>query len=192
MNKKMDKEFVLGIDLDGVCCDWLGACAFMAAKEYRLNLWSYLRLPTYPPEIEDLLAKYQFTREMYGWLNPIPRAAKTLCGLQRDIEIVYITGRPLSTKSVTKKWLELHGFPESRVINVRQGKLAAIKRMKVSLFIEDRPRYANPLAEAGIDVVLLDVYARDLSYLHEDIVVAHNWLVVEQIAREEIKKWNEG
>lgn len=181
------KHFVLGVDIDGICADYIGACAFLIQKELDINIWPMLRVPAETEELNDLLSRYQYTAEMYGWLNPIPYAAGVLRKLQRAVEIVYITARPRSTKAITYKWLSAHGFPDTKIINVRQGKLAAIKRTGANLFIEDRPIYANPLAEAGVNVILLDVYGRDLGYLHEGITVASNWRVVEQLIHREIE-----
>lgn len=174
----------------------MGACAFLACKDYRKNLWPLLRLPKAPQELEDMMSYYQYSPEIYRWLNPIPYAASTLSRLQRDVQIVYITARPMFARADTRAWLNEHCFPmrtSGSVINVRNdSKLAAARREKVDLFIEDRPMYANPLAKAGVNVVLLDVYDRRLGQLHENIRVCTSWRAVERLATKSLKKMAEG
>jgi len=171
------KRFVLGVDLDGVCACFLGACAFLEAKKTGTNLWSAFHdVPCQPEWLEEVLAGYQYDRSLYSALNPIPYAASSLRAVADNAEIVYITARPLFAKQDTLDWLDQHGFPPGKVINVRSdSKVAAARREKVDIFIEDRPCYANPLSQAGVPVILLDVYDRNLGALHENITVAHGW-----------------
>jgi len=171
-----EKQFVLGVDLDGICCDFLGACAFLEEKLEHRNLWPVLRSAVNPEWLEEVLAGYQYDRSLYSALNPIPYAASSLCAL--DTEIVYITARPMFAKQDTLLWLERHSFPHGKVINVRgDSKVAAAKREKVDVFIEDRTMYANPLAAAGIKVILLDVYDRDLGAMNweDGVTVVRSW-----------------
>lgn len=188
-NKSEGQRFVLGCDIDGCLADFIGACAFLACKDYGKNLWPLLRLPTATQELEDIMSYYTYDPEIYRWLNPIPYAASTLRRLQREMGIVYITARPMFAKVDTWAWLELHGFPKMAVINVRNdSKLAAVKREKVDLYIEDRPKYANPLAAAGVEVVLLDVYDRNPGKLHENVRVASSWRAIERLLRKRLEK----
>lgn len=180
----MKPRFILGVDIDGVCGDFLGGCAFMAAREYGLNIWPHLRLPVTPPKTEKIISRYQHTRNIYVQMNPIPYAAAMLHRLLRsDMGLVYITARPMFAKQSTTTWLNQHGFPQSTVINVRNDcKIAAVKRERVDLFIEDRPCYANPLIEAGVPTILLDVYNRDLGDLRQGMWVARSWQQAAYIA----------
>ena len=186
----MESKFVLGVDLDGICADFLGACAFLEEKLGHRNLWPALRSARHPEWLEEILTGYQYDRSLYSALNPIPYAASSLTRLAEPVEIVYITARPMFAKQDTLLWLERHGFPGGLVINVRgNDKVAAAKRERVDVFIEDRLMYANPLASAGIFVNLLDVYDRNLDALHGGIAVMRSWhecrAAIEEIRRYE-------
>lgn len=153
-------------------------------------MWPVLRNVAKYPEhewLEEILAGYQYSRDLYSALNPIPHAAKSLRRLAPVAKIVYITARPMFAREDTQAWLMRHGFPVGEVINVRNdNKVAAARREKIDTMIEDRPRYANQLAEAGIDVVLLDVYDRALGHLHEDITVVTSWYAIMRLLRREV------
>lgn len=181
----------LGCDIDGCCADFIGACALLEKRAGGDNIWPALRdVPNHPRWLEEILTGYQYDRKLYHALNPIPYAASTLRALASTVKIVYITARPMFARQATLLWLERHGFPTGmgfpvgKIVNVRNGnKVAAAKREKVDLFIEDRPLYANPLAEAGVKVVLLDIYDRSLGCLHENITVVSCWRAIARLLR---------
>ena len=186
-----ERQFILGVDCDGVLADFLGACAFLEMKRGGVNIWPALHDVDSSPEwLEEILIGYQYDRSLYLALNPIPYAASSLQSLAKSTEIVYITARPMFAKQDTLDWLVLHEFPQGKVVNVRSdSKVAAAKREKVDIFIEDRPCYANPLAEAGIPVILLDVYDRKLGMLHDEINVARSWQAAMRRLRWSAEAW---
>ena len=172
---------------DGCCADYVGACAVLIKQERGLNIWPDIQTGNVTEEVEELLTKYQYTRELYDWLNPFPYAASTLHKIADNYaDIIYITARPLSTKDITNKWLELHGFPSARVINVRGSKIPAVTRERVDIFIEDRLMYAVPLAEEGLKVILLNLYEIDYTEctFPDSIRIVTNWEEVRNVVVE--------
>jgi len=177
----------VGSDVDGVLACWLGACALLIKKENNIDIWPHIVRQKFTNKTEELLLKYQYTVEMYDWLNPIPYAAKALEELTSlGVELVYITARPKSTKDTTIEWLDRHGFPSAKLINVRDSKVPAVSREKVDYFIEDRLEYANDIAAEGTSVILLDVYMRKWKRnLGDNIKLVYNWNEVMDIILED-------
>jgi hypothetical protein len=69
----------------------------------------------------------------------------------------YVTSRPVDTE-VTKKWLDKHGFPLSKVITIpiNTSKVEVLKSAGVDIFVDDRYENYQELNENGICCFLWD------------------------------------
>lgn len=86
--------------------------------------------------------------------------------LATDHELIYLTGRPSSTRAQTQAWLDGHGFPRARLIMrsardrrpARQTKPALLRELtadgrRVALIVDDDPDVCEALVAAGWPVL---------------------------------------
>jgi uncharacterized HAD superfamily protein len=97
-----------------------------------------------------------------------------------DHELAAVTNREVFSDedvcSVTRDWLSDNGFPDMPIYHVAD-KASFCKNNGFDLLIEDSPRNAFPVAEAGIPVLLFDhVYNRHVS--HSLVTRFTHWLEV--------------
>ena len=93
-------------------------------------------------------------------------------------ELIAMTGR-LTDEDVcphTVYWLRKHNIPISKIIHT-QDKAAACKEHDIDLLIEDDPRYALPVLEAGIPVLLRNHHYNE-SLEHPLVTRFSHWLEV--------------
>ncbi len=151
MNSTKNKKPVLAVDLDGVCADFMGKV---------LEMWPQFKdeynsghLSNYFREVIDEVASDRF---VYRDLKPIQDSRQFLVDIAEFYQIIYITGRPLSSEEITVAWLKDNGFPEpDSVIFTREKGLTCIS-IEADTLIEDQIRYAIQAASMGVRVVLLD------------------------------------
>ena len=85
--------------------------------------------------------------------------------LSAEHEVLYLTGRPESLRSVTQEWLERHGLPEGRLVMRRGGDFRPARVAKLDLLasvgghdrvhamVDDDPAVVEALTEAGYAVL---------------------------------------
>jgi len=191
-----DNCFVLGVDLDGVCADFIGALRPIAAEwlgvrvdelpekvTYGFSEWKIERAGKY----EDLHRFAVIQRDLFRNLNPIEGAPAVLRRLSaRNIRIRLITHR-LYIKyfhqeaiTQTTEWLEHHGIPYWDLCFMRDK--AAVG---ADLYIEDSPDHVQRLREDGHKtIVFTNSTNKDLPGPRAD-----SWLEVESLVLKELKDW---
>jgi len=191
-----ENRFVLGVDLDGVCADFIGALRPIAAEwlgvrideipekvTYGLPEWKLERAGKY----EDLHRFAVIQRDLFRNLNPIEGAPAVLRRLSaRKIRIRLITHR-LYIKyfhqeaiTQTTEWLEHHGIPYWDLCFMRDK--AAVG---ADLYIEDSPDHVQRLREDGHKTIVFT------NSTNEGLAGprADSWLEVEGLVLEELENW---
>jgi len=158
-------RFVLGVDLDGVVCDfyrglrpiaaeWLGVAVDTLPREvsYGLAEWHIGS----PEEYEDLHRFAVTQRSFFDALQPIDGAPAVLRRLsRRDVRIRIITHRLYikyfheAAVMQTTRWLEHHGIPYWDLCFMKDK--AAVG---ADLYIEDSPVNIDRLRADGHDTIV--------------------------------------
>ncbi len=145
------KKKLYGIDLDGVCFDFLGPCLeFMSSELHRHfdrnEVTSYY---WFENEDVDLTEKefwnefHKFGKENHGYRR-LPLLPGTIEALRAIVaaghEICYITSRPEYALQDTIDALEEHDFPFRENLRFAKGKKTPIiNELSVDVFIDDSP-----------------------------------------------------
>lgn len=149
----------VGIDFDGIICDFNGEFINRAQKEFNLEIDS-----------DDMDYSLETIEEKYGisssWVNkklfkdewfwaklmPYEETLETLRewnNLGHEIHI--ITGRPKDTAIVTRGWLRKHQVPHTALtFEPIMHKIDYIKRLEIEVMFEDRFFEANKIGAFGI------------------------------------------
>ena len=191
-----ENRFVFGVDLDGVCADFIGALRPIAAE------WLGVRVDELPEKVTygfsewklDRAGKYEdlhrfagIQRDLFRNLNPIEGAPAVLRRLSaRNIRIRLITHR-LYIKyfhqeaiTQTTEWLEHHGIPYWDLCFMRDK--AAVG---ADLYIEDSPDHVQRLREDGHKtIVFTNSTNGGLPGPRAD-----SWLEVERLVLKELEDW---
>jgi 5'(3')-deoxyribonucleotidase len=191
-----DNRFVLGVDLDGVCADFIGALRPIAAEwlgvpvaelpekvTYGLPEWKLERAGKY----EDLHRFAVIQRDLFRELKPIDGAPAALRRLSaHNIRIRLLTHR-LYIKyfhqeaiKQTTEWLEHHGIPYWDLCFMRDK--AAVG---ADLYIEDSPDNIRKLRADGHKTIVFT------NSTNEDLPAprANSWAKVERLVLAELKRW---
>lgn len=141
---------VYGIDLDGVCFDFMNAFREWLNDHLHTHLEEEEITSYYWYEGTDISKEEFFTEfdkfgeEGHGYRNLklLPGALEGLKKLHEDgHEIYYITNRPLYALQDTVDCLEEHGFPQRENLHFAKGaKAPLIREFNVDVFIDDSPR----------------------------------------------------
>ena len=191
-----DNRFVLGVDLDGVCADFIGALRPIAAEwlgvrvdelpekvTYGFSEWKIERAGKY----EDLHRFAVIQRDLFRNLNPIEGSPAVLRRISaRNIRIrltthrLYIKYFHQEAITQTTEWLEHHGIPYWDLCFMRDK--AAVG---ADLYIEDSPDHVQRLREDGHKtIVFTNSTNKDLPGTRAD-----SWLEVESLVLKELKDW---
>jgi beta-phosphoglucomutase-like phosphatase (HAD superfamily) len=192
-----DRQFVLGVDLDGVVADfarglkpiaaeWLGVPEPGLTDEisYGFGEWGLERAGGY-----DALHRFAVKeRELFARLPPIPGAPAALRRLSAvgDIRIRIITHRLYihwfhkEAIRQTTEWLEHHGIPYWDICFMRDK--AAVG---ANLYLEDSPENIRSLRAAGNEtIVVVNSTNRDLPGPR-----AESWAEIERLVRGFVDDW---
>ncbi len=194
------RQFVLGVDLDGVVADfarglkpiaaeWLGVAEGTLTDEisYGFREWGLERAGGY-----DALHRFAVKeRELFARLAPIPGAPAALRRLSAigEVRIRIITHRLYihwfhkEAIRQTTEWLEHHGIPYWDICFMRDK--AAVG---ANLYLEDSPDNIRALRAAGHEtIVVVNPTNRDLPGPRAD-----SWEEIERLVRERLAHWREG
>jgi beta-phosphoglucomutase-like phosphatase (HAD superfamily) len=193
------RQFVLGVDLDGVVADfyggirpiaaeWLGVAieALTPTPSYGLTEWHLDSMGTY----EDLHRFAVTQRNLFRSLQPLPGAAAALRRLsQAGVRIRIITHRLYlkyfheEAVQQTVAWLEHHGVPYWDLCFMKdKGAVGA------ALYIEDSPDNVLALRAGGHETIVFENSTnRDLSDPR-----ARTWGDVEGLVAYAMKRWGVG
>lgn len=195
-----DRQFVLGVDLDGVVADfvrglrpiaaeWLGVAEASLTEEitYGFPEWQLERAGGY-----DALHRFAVKeRELFARLPPIPGAPAALRRLSAisGVRIRIITHRLYihwfhkEAIRQTTEWLEQHGIPYWDLCFMRDK--AAVG---ASLYLEDSPDNIRSLRAAGHEtIVVANSTNRDLPAPR-----AESWGEIEAMVCERLLRWRAG
>ena len=103
----------------------------------------------------------------------LPEGRAVVDRLAADHELIYLTGRPSSTRKETQAWLDQHGFPRARLIMrsgrdrrpARQTKPALLRELTadgraVGVIVDDDPQVCAALEQDGWPVLRADWMTR--------------------------------
>ncbi len=195
-----NRQFVLGVDLDGVVADfarglkpiaaeWLGVHESALTEEisYGFGEWGLERAGGY-----DALHRFAVKeRELFARLAPIPGAPAALRRLSAvgDVRIRIITHRLYihwfhkEAIRQTTEWLEHHGIPYWDICFMRDK--AAVG---ANLYLEDSPDNIRSLRSAGYEtIVVVNSTNRDLPPPR-----AGSWEEIEQLVLARVERWKAG
>lgn len=161
---EVTKEFVLGVDLDGVCADFYGTLRVLAAEwlgrepdslttevSYGLPEWGLKN-----GEYERLHRWAVTKRSLFRVVTPIPGAAPTLRRLSaRGVRIRIITHRLFiphfhaTAITQTVEWLDWHGIPYWDLCLMK-----AKDAVGADLYVEDSPSNVQRLRAVGNSVIV--------------------------------------
>ncbi|TEB04739.1 5' nucleotidase, deoxy (Pyrimidine), cytosolic type C protein (NT5C) [Pelotomaculum schinkii] len=163
---------VVGADL----CNTIANVNLELLKYFSIN---YL---TYPfSEVPQGFFETSRGLEILLKAEPLPNAHAVLRNLNgQGHRIEYITNRPKSAYFVTRRWLELNGFPAGRIVFTEnpEEKANYVISRGIQLFFEDDPRVISNLNKTGA----LEIFVKDWQY---------NRSLVRQQGLKSFKRWSE-
>ncbi len=194
----MDREFVLGVDLDGVCAD------FTPALRRAFGQWRGVDPATLPEHSSFYLAEWgvepgEYERvhrhavthlELFADLPVVPGAPQALRRLSDlGIRIRVITHRlyvpRLHAQAVTQTvtWLDRHAIPYWDLCFMRDKAM-----VDADLYVDDAVHNIEALQEAGREVIAFSApYNRRMD--PPPVLRADDWQEVERLVRERYAAW---
>ena len=193
----MSRQFVLGVDLDGVVADFYGGMRSIAAEwlgvpmdsltptpSYGLDEWNLAGTGTY-----DDLHRFAVTqRNLFRDLPAIPGAARVLRRLSRKMVRIRIITHRLFIKYAhemavqqTVAWLEHHGIPYWDLCFMKDK--AAVG---ADLYVEDSPTNVKALRTDGHPTIVF-------SYPTASPLPApraRSWTEVERLVGAAVNDWS--
>jgi 5'(3')-deoxyribonucleotidase len=197
MSENPLRQFVLGVDLDGVvanfyagllpiAAEWLGvpAASLPVEVSYGLTEWGLDAVGGY----EDLHRFAVVQRELFRKLEPIPGAAAALRRIsQRGVRIRIITHRLFikyfheQAVTQTTAWLEHHGIPYWDLCFMKDK--AAVG---ADLYLEDSPENIQALRADGHETIVF----RNSTNRELPPPQAATWAEVEDLVAEHHREWS--
>jgi hypothetical protein len=99
---------------------------------------------------------------------PLPEGVALVLALLHDHDVVWLTGRPESTRGDTEAWLSRHGLPTEPLLMRRNGDYRPARHSKketvrdlatqrrIALIVDDDPAVVRDLTAAGFQVRLAE------------------------------------
>jgi 5'(3')-deoxyribonucleotidase len=180
-------DFVLGVDLDGVCGDHAAAFAEVVAHERGIDpsslppqkSWDFVEWGLDAEEFETLHREAILTHRMFRTMAPVPDCAEVLWRLSdAGVWIRLITHRlyanwgHATAVADTVEWLDQHGIPYRDLCFLGQK-----PQVEADAYVDDAPHNVEALRATGSPVIVFDQpYNAQL-----DPPRAGSWLEVEQL-----------
>jgi len=165
----------IGFDIDGVIVDTISACA-VAISDYL----------GYEITCEDIILRYDEIHEVHDYwqenaskflccMPPIDGVCEYINELLNRHELYFISARGRELLDESRIWFENYGLPKDNLFfTAGEPKAGLCKELKIDLFIEDSPKNAEEIAQAGIPVLLMETkYNQD--YISEKVVHCRDW-----------------
>lgn len=179
-------EFILGVDLDGVCADYTGAFRQVVARRLGVPAASLPREVSWDfkewgisghDEFVDLHAEAVLKRRIFATMQPLEGVAEALWRLSdAGVWIRIITHRLIVKEghaiavADTCTWLDAHGIPYRDILF-----LGNKPQVEADCYVDDAPHNVDALRDRGNEVIVFDQpYNR-----HMDGPRARNWHEVE-------------
>jgi 5'(3')-deoxyribonucleotidase len=191
-------EFVLGIDLDGVCADFYGKMREVVAEWLGLPIDNLSEEVTYglsewglsPAEYERVHRFAVTQRDLFLIVQPIPGAAQSLRRLGAEgIRIRVITHRLFVSHfhqvavAQTVEWLDKHAFPYWDLCFMRDKTL-----VDANVYIEDTDKQIWALENAGRKVIAFS-NPTNAAMNPAPAIRASTWQEAEEIIRNHYYDW---
>ncbi len=190
--------FVLGIDLDEVCADFvggfnrrayevLGPSIIRTDKDYRWPCWAIVDALDITPEQEQEVWNDIYDRGGF-WQNlePVPGAIDALNVLQAmeyngDVRLIFLTARPevrgKATFMETKRWLENRVDVAHPYLVIAHDKAAVAKALGFTHFVDDKFQNVEAVRDAGVNRTFFVHHPHGdefLPYVSKDTTVIKN------------------
>ncbi|MDU4935287.1 MAG: hydrolase [Peptostreptococcaceae bacterium] len=136
----------------------------------------------YGEDIEDILNKFHNEyMNAYEEAEVIEGARDIIKELYERNNLYFVTARSESLTGITTNWLNKNGFSDIEVYLLGSDyKIEKAKELNCNLFIEDNPSNAIQIAEAGINVILMDAnYNKGTE--HERITRVKDWKQIKEL-----------
>lgn len=140
---------IIGVDLDGVCCDFCGGFSSYLNDKYNLNItedkitsWHWWEIEEFNLTKEMWLESFsEFTNfKMWQDLEIFPHVKNVLCALSKKHEIYYLTDRPNESRRSTLKFILKNGLPVDSIFFCDSSKKSLIaKTLSIDVTIDDKP-----------------------------------------------------
>jgi len=177
----MNKEFTLGIDIDGTVTDPFTFIPHM--NQYFHKNFTYKQIISY-----DILKIYGITEKEYEeWYNlkgasiyenaPLAKdAKKILTQLQKEYRLIYITARPEEYRKPTMRWFEQNQLPFDRVVMTGNAyKCDDAINYQIDLFLEDHYDAAKAMGTKLQIPILLFNTPYNQGPLLENVIRIYSW-----------------
>jgi 5'(3')-deoxyribonucleotidase len=190
------KDFVFGVDLDGVCADFYGRMREVMAE------WRGVDIDTLTPEVKYGLPEWGLLPNEYERLHrfavtqqnlflsaaPIKGAAQSIRRLGTEgVRIRIITHRlwirhfHKMAVAQTVEWLDKHGIPYWDLCFMRDKAL-----VDADVYIEDAPDNIRELESRGREVI---AFTNSTNRDTPAAVRAEDWQMAEHLVRDRYYKW---
>ena len=182
----------IGIDLDSVVANIMTPLIDFHNKNYKTNLklsdhtTFYIEKIWKCTEIEAINRIFEFYQsDFMDKIKPMPGSLDSINYLSKIHELHIITSRPYITDTITNRWVEKY-FPNNfKTINhTNQGgkkdshkinKSEVVKRLGISLFIEDHLDFAYDCATLNIKILLMNMPWNQTKKLPKNIERVYSW-----------------
>lgn len=138
------KNYKIGLDIDDVCCNFLGGYSKYTEGKYidfKHFFFSYVAHRLLPDVGEEF------------WMGLEPKFDPNELPF---LPTCYISTRSFD-KRISENWLEKNGFPCMPVIHTHMGtKVDACKKLGVNIFVDDFIKNFSELHAAGVETFLYD------------------------------------
>lgn len=118
---------------------------------------------------------------VYKEAELVENAKEIIDELKINNNLYFVTARSENLTDITKEWLNEKGIYNIDVHLLGSDyKIEKAKELNCNLFLEDNPHNAIQIANAGIDVILIDAnYNKDIN--HEKITRVKNWNEIKEL-----------
>jgi len=174
-----------GVDLDGVCFDFLDVFINRLNDVFNLSLTKEDITDYYWYKITEGLSKEQFFDEFHkfgysGGYRTLPVLAGTIDALERiesgGHEIFYITNRPEYARQDTIAALRENGFPSSKNLFFTDGsKSPLINKLNIGVFIEDSDANIMDIADHTEAYIYCVDYPYNRKIEHHNVERIKDW-----------------
>lgn len=190
-------EFILGVDLDGVCADFYAGVRPIAAEWLGVSEDDLTPTPSYgfpewgidkaPGGYLDFHKFAVTQRGLFTRLVPIAGCPQALRRLSKEGARIRIITHRLFVKYFHKQaiaqtidWLDYHGIPYWDLCFMQHK-----THVGANLYIEDSEKHILEYRSAGSEVIIFS----NSTNLHMDGLRANRWSEAEDLVRARFEKW---